>query len=178
MTRVLVARAFPARALVARILLARVLPAALALAASTLATAQVTLTSAWMRPAAAGTDARAYVDIRSDVNAELVAASTPVAKKVEIVRVKTIGDPATERVVKTFAVPGGTTTRLAYLGDHLRLVGMTRSVGNGDPVPVKLTFRNAAGKRFDAETNVVVRGVLAPQMTPPEARDAPPAKAP
>lgn len=150
--------------------------AAIALAAWTTAAAQVTLQNAWMRPAPADTDARAYVDIRSDVNAELVAASTPVARKVEIVHVKTIGDPSTEVVTKTFAVPGGTTTRLAYLGDHLRLVGLKRPVSNGDPVPLKLTFKGAAGKRFDVETNILVRGVLAPQLMPPSARDAPPGK--
>ncbi len=153
--------------------IARVLLAALALAASATATAQVALQNAWMRPAPGGSDARAYVDIRSDVSAELVGASTPVAKKVVIVRVKTIGDPSTEQVVKAFAVPGGTTTRLAYLGDHLRLVGMKQPVTNGDPVPLKLTFRTAAGKRFDAETNVLVRGVLAPQVAPPAARETP-----
>ena len=161
------ARIIVARIRLARVIFARALPAALALAVSSLASAQVTLQSAWMRPAAAGADARAYVDIKSDVTADLVGASTPVAKKVEIVQVKTIGDPSTERVVKTFAVPGGTTTRLAYLGDHLRFVGMKRPVTNGDPVPLKLTFRNAAGKRFDVETSVLVRGVLAPQPAPP-----------
>ena len=63
--------------------------------------------------------------------------------------------------MKTFAVLGGTTTRLAYLGDHLRLVGMKRNVGNGDPVPLTLAFVDAAGQalRGDAR-DVVVRGLL------------------
>jgi periplasmic copper chaperone A len=131
--------------------------------ASIASAAEVTLSSVWMRPALAGAEsARVYVDIRSDANVDLVGAATPVAKKVDIVRVKTIGDPSTESVVKKFAVPGGTTTRLAYLGDHLRLVGIRRTLNNGDPVPIKLRFIDAKGKRFDVDANVTVRGLMLP----------------
>jgi copper(I)-binding protein len=127
--------------------------------ASIAGAAQVSLSSVWMRPAVEGANARVYVDIRSDANVDLVGATTPVAKKVEIVQVKTIGDPSAEKVVKKYAVPGGTTTRLAYLGDHLRLVGVKRALDNGDPVPVKLRFVDDKGKRFEVETNVTVRGL-------------------
>ena len=144
--------------------------AACALAfASVAAAAQVSLSSVWMRPAVAGAEsARVYVDIKSDANVDLVGASSPLAKKVEIVKVKTIGDPATESVVKKFAVPGGTTTRLAYLGDHLRLVGVKRSVNNGDPVPITLRFVDAKGKRFEVESYVTVRGLVFPGGAPPK----------
>jgi copper(I)-binding protein len=131
--------------------------------ASVAIAAQVSLSSVWLRPAVAGAEtARVYVDIRSDANVDLVGATTPVAKKVEIVQVKTIGDPSTEKIVKKYAVPGGTTTRLAYLGDHLRLVGVKRAVDNGDPVPVKLRFVDEEGRRFDVETSVTVRGLTIP----------------
>lgn len=157
----------------------RLAAAALALAAATAAVAApVTLQNAWMRPAVEGADARAYVDIVSDANVDLVGAATPVAKKVVIVRVRTIGDPSTEQVVKTLPAPGGTTTRLAYHGDHLRLVGLKRPVGNSDPVPLKLTFKDRAGKRFDVETSVLVRGLLVPQLMPESSRDAPAQKKP
>ena len=135
--------------------------------ASVASAAQVTLASVWMRPALAGAEsARVYVDIKSDTNVDLVGATTPVAKKVDIVHVKTIGDPTTESVVKKFAVPGGTTTRLAYLGDHLRLVGIKRTLNNGDPVPIKLRFVDAKGKRFDVDANVTVRGLVFPGTAP------------
>jgi copper(I)-binding protein len=136
--------------------------------------AEVTLKNAWMRPAAAGAEsARAYVDIVSDTALVLTAASTPIASKVQIVLVKTIGDPDSEEMVPSLAVPAGKTTRLAYRGDHLRLVGVSRDVGNGDPVPLALTFKDAAGQSVKATTNVVVRGLLLPQHTPAESRDAP-----
>lgn len=131
--------------------------------ASVASAAQVSLSSVWMRPAIAGAEsARVYVDIKSDANVDLVGASSPVARKVEIVKVKTIGDPSTESVVKKFEVPGGTTTRLAYLGDHLRLVGVKRSLNNGDPVPIRLRFVDARGKRFEVESYVTVRGLAFP----------------
>jgi len=159
-----------------RLLHIAILVSGLALAA-TASAADITLKNAWMRPAPGGAPAaRAYVDIVSDTTVELVAAKTPVAKHVEIVRVSTIGDPASEKVVKSFTVLGGTTTRLAYLGDHLRLVGVTRDVANGDPVPLTLTFKDASGKRRDATTDVVVRGLLLPQQMPESTRDAPPRK--
>jgi copper(I)-binding protein len=131
--------------------------------ASIAGAAQVSLTSVWMRPAVEGANARVYVDIKSDANVDLVGATTPVAKKVEIVQVETIGNPATEKVVKKYAVPGGTTTRLAYLGDHLRLVGLKRALDNGDPVPVRLRFVDDKGKRFEVEANVTVRGLTIPK---------------
>lgn len=155
-------------------MLARGFALVAALAFAGMADAQITAKYAWMRPAPSGADAaRVYVDIVSDVAVDLVGASSPVAKSVAIVKVGTIGDPATEQVVKAFPVPAGATTRLAYRGDHLRLVDLARDVGNGDQVPLTLTFRDKAGKRTDVTTEVSVRGLLLPQQVPEAARDAP-----
>ena len=158
--------------------------ALLACAAVATAADTVTLKSAWMRLAAAGAQpARAYVDIESTANLKLVGAATPVATRVQLVHVGKIDDPASEVVVREMEVPAGTTTRLAYRGDHLRLTGIKRDLANGDPVPLTLTFRDAAGKRLVAKTDVVVRGLLLPQHAPPPPRDStkappPPAAAP
>jgi periplasmic copper chaperone A len=144
-------------------------------ASALLHAAEVQLSNAWMRPAPAGANAaRAYVDISSNATLDLVGATTPIARSVAIVHVGTIGDASTEQVVKSFAVPAGTTTRLAYLGDHLRLTSITKDVGNGDPVPLTLVFKDAAGKRIEATTRVVIRGILRPELMPETSRDAPP----
>lgn len=136
--------------------------------------ADVTLKSAWMRPAAAGAEAaRAYVDIESGTTLDLVGASTPVAAKVLLVHVARLDDPESESVVPTMAVPAGTTTRLAYRGDHLRLVGIDRDLANGTPVPLTLLFRDAQGREVRATTQVLVRGLLLPQQIPSASRDAP-----
>lgn len=135
--------------------------------------AEVVLRNAWMRPAAAGSAAaRVYVDIESDVTVDLVGAASPIAKKVEIVRTATIGDPTTEKAVPAYPVPARTETRLAYRGDHLRFLNLTNNAFNGTPVTLTLTFKDAAGKRFEVTTNVLVRGLFA---APP---DAPPSGSP
>jgi copper(I)-binding protein len=141
------------------LLLAFAACAGLALAAPALAV-QVSFKSAWMRPAEGGTTAKAYVDIFSDTPLTLIGASTPVAKKVQIVTVvRTDGnDPG--KVVKSLPVAADKPTRLAYLGNHLRLVDLKQDVVNGSQVPVTLTFRDKAGRRHVATAEIGVRGLV------------------
>ncbi len=139
----------------------------------------VTLKIAWMRPAAAGmSDAQAYVDIVNDSGSdlELVGASSSIAKKIELVQVTLKSDTLEQKVVATMPVPGGKTTRLAYRGNHLRLLEITRDAGNGSVVPLTLAFKSAEGKDVTASINVQVRGLLSPQQMPAlGAREAAPA---
>lgn len=136
--------------------------------------AQITLKSAWMRPATQGTSfARVYVDIDSDTALDLVGAKSPFARKIAIVRVPTIGDASTEKVVAKYPIEAGKQARLAYLGDHLRFVGITADAVNGVPVPLTLVFRDRAGKKVEASTTVKVRGLVA--LPPDPAPDANPA---
>ncbi len=135
--------------------------AGVALAASA---AEVTLKTAWMRPAAAGAPAaRAYVDIESPVALELVGASSPVAAQVLLVHVGRIDDPGSEEVVPSMRIPAGAVTRLAFRGDHLRLVDVKQDLANGTPVPLALVFRDPKGGEIRASTQVTVRGLLLPQ---------------
>jgi len=165
--------------------------AVLALAASVWAPAgdatasDVVLKTAWMRPAAAGmAEARVYVDIVSEAELVLVGASTPVARKVELVEVTTKGDQSEEKVVASMPVPAGKMTRLAYRGSHLRFVEITRDLGNGTTVPVTLAFKSPDGKEVTATFNAQVRGLLTPQQLPamvakdPEIAPTAPAPAP
>jgi copper(I)-binding protein len=129
--------------------------------------ASIVLKTAWLRPAAAGmAEAQAYVDITSASDLVLVGASTPFAKKVELVEVTMKDDKPEAKVVASMPVPGGKTTRLAYRGSHLRLVDITRDFGNGTPVPLTLEFKSPDGKEMTASVNATVRGVLLPQQMP------------
>ena len=149
------------------------LAVAAALISGTLHATEVKLGSAWMRPAPAGSaTARVYVDIESSVALDLVGAATPVARSAQIVLVRRIDDPTSEVVVKSLSIPVGTTTRLAYRGNHLRLADINLDLGNGTPVPLTLTFRDAAGKSLEATTNVVVRGLLPPRLMPEVSHEA------
>ena len=135
--------------------------------------ADIKLSSAWMRPAPAGSNARAYVDIASDTPLTLVGATTPIARKVEIVQVLKFDGTDPGKVVGKLAVEPGTPTRLAYKGSHLRLVGVRRDVTLGAPVPVTLQFRDRAGKRVTAPADLQVRGVAAAM---PDGQDVAPAR--
>ena len=144
---------------------AALLAAAFALVAATAAhAAQIELRTAWMRPAVAGSDAAAYVDIVSDTALTLVGATSPVARRVDIVMVERPDGEDPGRAVRSLPVTAGTPTRLAYKGNHLRLRGLKEDVLNGRPVPVTLAFRDARGRRYRARTDVQVRGLLAPRM--------------
>ena len=156
--------------------------ALVALAAGAHANAQsasIVLTSAWMRPALDGPgSARAYVDIASDTALTLTRATTPVARTVEFVVVATGGTSADETVVATVPVTPGTPTRLAFRGNHLRLVDVNRPLRNGETVPVTLHFVDSGGRDYRALAEVSVRGfsvqvpaAAAPTPTPETAPD-------
>ena len=111
-------------------------------------------------------EAQAYVDISSNADLELVGASTPFAKKVELVLVSTAKDPPESKVVPSIAVPAGVTTRLAYRGSYLRLVEITKNFGNGTSVPLTLAFKSRDGREVTATIDAQVRGLLLPQQMP------------
>jgi len=134
----------------------------------------IKLNSMWMRPAAAGSTTKAYVDILSDTKLTLVGAKTPLAKKVEIVVVEKFDGVDPGKVVKTLPIGTDKPTRLAYLGNHLRLVDVKEDLATGTAVPVDLDFKDAKGKHYHATATIVVHGLRfgpAPQAKPEPRRD-------
>jgi copper(I)-binding protein len=163
---------------------ALLLAASLGVSAADAPAGGVTLKTGWLRPAAAGmAEAKVYVDITSETDLVLVGATTPVARKVELVDVTSKGDQSEAKVVASMPIPGGRTTRLAYLGSHLRLVDVNRDLANGNSVPITLAFKSADGKEVTAKFDARVRGLLLPQQMPalvnqetaPAPKDAAPA---
>jgi periplasmic copper chaperone A len=151
-----------------RVLLAALMLAApFGAAAAETSVATVTFKTAWMRPVAAGMpDAQVYVDITSTVDLLLVGGTSPVASKVELVEVKMKNEQPDAIVVTSMPVPAGRTTRLAYRGSHLRLVGINRDLANGNTVPVTLAFKSADGTDIAASFDAQVRGLLLPRQMP------------
>jgi len=140
--------------------------------------AEVTLANAWLRPAPAGAaEAAVYVDIRSTEALELVGAHSPVARGAELVLVDPPDpDPEARRVVAKIPVAANHETRLAYLGSHVRLTGVTRDLVPGARIPVELTFADATGQRRTVAAEALVRGIVPPR--PADARDPSSAAAP
>ena len=120
----------------------------------------IKLNSMWMRPAAAGSTTKAYVDIVSDTKLALVGAKTPRAKKVEFVVVEKFDGVDPGKVVKTLPIASDKPTRLAYLGNHLRLVDVKEELTTGKTVPVDLDFKDAKGTHYHATAAIVVHGLM------------------
>ena len=174
----------PARRCTAALVIVVSLVVSVLASAADTPTGGISLKIGWMRPAAAGmAEAKVYVDITSETDLVLVGATTPVARKVELVDVTTKGEQSEAKVVASMPVPAGKTTRLAYLGSHLRLVDINKDLANGNAVPITLAFKSPDGKQVTAQFDARVRGLLLPQQMPaldkqeaaPAAKDAAPA---
>jgi copper(I)-binding protein len=125
----------------------------------------ISLETAWMRPATVGATAKVYVDIVSDTDLVLTGGSSPAAAKVEIVTVERSGGEDAAAAM-SFPVPAHGTTRFAYLGNHLRFVAVKAPLTNGASAPLALEFRDDRGIVYVAFARVEVRGLAAPAATP------------
>ena len=133
----------------------------LSVAMSALA-ADIKFRNAWLRPTYAGQPtAMVYVDIESSEALTLVAANSPVAKGAQLVRVDPPGPDTEAKVVTELPIAAKQVTRLALLGNHVRLLDVHQDLAAGARVPVELTFVDAKGKRMSVKTEAVVRGIVA-----------------
>lgn len=76
----------------------------------------------------------------------LLAASTPVAGRVEIHRMQMQGDVMRMRAVPSLDIAAGTTVRMKHGmpdGHHLMLLDLKKPLQDGDRFPVTLTFEKA-----------------------------------
>jgi copper(I)-binding protein len=128
-----------------------------------IATADVKLENGWLRPAYAGQPAAmVYVDIRSTEVLKLVDAKSPIAKGAQLVLVDPpASEPERHKVVKELPVAANQSTRLAFLGSHVRLLDIRQDLLPGSTIPLELTFVDAKGTRRVASTEAVVRGIAA-----------------
>ncbi|MEO6929820.1 MAG: copper chaperone PCu(A)C [Casimicrobiaceae bacterium] len=137
--------------------------ACVALALATSALAEVASSNGWMRPAHAGdASADAYVDLQADGEETLIAATTPIARTVELVAGGVESGEYRTRVVDSIALAAQTKLRFARYGNVLRLRGITRDASVGDSVRIELVLRDARGQRHTANADIVVRGLSLP----------------
>lgn len=81
----------------------------------------------------------------ADSDDRLIAASTGIAKKIELHTHKedANGVMSMIHVEEGFVVPAGDMHQLKRGGDHVMLMGLTQSLKHGDIVSITLTFENA-----------------------------------
>jgi hypothetical protein len=133
------------------------------------AAVEIQVKNPWVRSAAQGQPATpAYVDIFSDTELKLVKAGSPWAKRIELRAVDTRDARSGERAVAALDVPAGTALRLAPGGSYLALIEVTRAFGNGDFVPITLTFEDAANTPHTLDLKAQARGLLLPKPAAPK----------
>ena len=109
----------------------------------------VRISGAWVRATVPGQPvAGAYLDLEAPAGAWLIAIASPVAARGEVHAMKEEGGMMTMRAVGELALPPGTVVKLAPGGLHIMLFDLQRSLAAGSEVPLTLTFRNTAGRRF------------------------------
>jgi periplasmic copper chaperone A len=132
--------------------------------APALSWADVTVTHPWTRATApAQPVGGAFMTLTSDRDTALIAASSPVAKTVEIHEMKMEGNVMIMRPLPTLALPAGKPVALEPGGYHLMLMGLKQPLKEGDRVPITLVVQGK-GKakqeiRVEAEVRALVGGM-------------------
>ena len=112
------------------------------------AAAQITVTNPWIRATVLQqTASGAYLQVRSENNARLVAVNSPLAASVQLHKMEMNGQRMTMREVDAIELPAGATVNLASGGYHVMLSGLKRQLKEGDVVPLSLVVERKKGRR-------------------------------
>ncbi|HEY1415440.1 MAG TPA: copper chaperone PCu(A)C [Caulobacteraceae bacterium] len=110
---------------------------------------QITVSSAWTRPAAAGMNAAGYMTIANHGHSpdRLTSAASPIAARVTLHQSRMVGAVSVMRPVEGIDVTSRGQISLAPGGVHLMLEGLKRPLQPGDRAPVTLLFQHAGPVR-------------------------------
>lgn len=135
--------------------------AALLLAAGSAAADQIRIEQPWARATPGGAkNGAAYVTLESTAPDALVAASSPVADKVEIHTHAHEGGVMKMMRIEEIPLDPGKKVVMKPGAEHIMLLGLKRPLAEGETFPLTLTFRKA-GKR-EVEVRVEKPGAGAP----------------
>lgn len=124
------------------------------------ALAQVAVDTPWVRGTVEGQKATgAFMDLKSDKNLQLLSASSPAAKVVEIHAMEMKDGVMKMYALPKLALPAGQTVRLAPGGYHIMLIDLVEPLKNGQTVPITLTLEDEAKKTQTLEVKAQVRGL-------------------
>ena len=105
----------------------------------------ITIGHPWARAAGANTNGTGYMTLRNSGAQpdRLVAASTPIARTVELHTHIRDGEVMRMRPVADIPLPAGRTVHLRPGGLHVMLIGLTEPLRQGATVPLTLRFERA-----------------------------------
>lgn len=143
--------------------LSKLLAASMVLASLTApALAQVEVKDPWVRATVPQQTATgAFMQLRSNKGARLVAAKSPLANTVEIHEMKLVDNVMKMRAVPGVDLPPGQTVELKPGGYHIMLLELKQQMKEGDSVPLTLVVEGADKKRESIEVRAVVRPLTA-----------------
>ena len=127
------------------------------------ALAEVTVAEAWVRatvPAQKATGA--FMHLKSDADARLVSAASPVAGVVEIHEMLMDKDVMKMNRIDSLDLPAGQSVELKPGGYHVMLMDLQAQVMEGDAVPLTLVVENKDGSRQTLEVTAPARALNAP----------------
>lgn len=131
----------------------------IAIAASP-AIAQVSVSDAWVRGTVPGQKTTgAFMRLTSTADLTLVAATSPVAKIVELHEMKVEGGMMRMAAVARLPLPAGKTVELKPGGYHMMLMGLAHPLKDGDRVPITMTFEDKTGTKQSIDLMASVRGL-------------------
>ena len=117
------------------------------LASASVQAVDIRVTEVWARATMPGQKVSgAYMNILSDTDARLVAASSPAVPRVEIHEMKMDGDVMRMRELKALDLPKGQSVSLEPGGYHIMLMNLKRPIAVGESIPLTLTIESG-GKR-------------------------------
>lgn len=132
--------------------------AVLTAAAALPSVAQVVVANPWVRSTVPGqTTTGAFMNIKSATEATLVGAASPVAKIVEIHEMKMDAGVMRMTAVDRLPLPARKAVEFKPGGYHVMLMDLTRTLKQGDHVPLTLTVEDKAGRKQTIEVKVPVR---------------------
>jgi len=124
--------------------------------------AQVTVKDPWVRATVSQQKATgAFMQITSVQDAQLVAASSPVAGVVEVHEMTMDKDVMKMRAVKGLDLPAGKSVELKPGGYHVMLMDLKQQMKEGDTVPVTLVVEGKDKKRSTIEVKAAVKALTA-----------------
>lgn len=133
--------------------------------------AQVSVEDPWVRGTVPQQQATgAFMLLKAESDARLVAAASPVAGLVEIHEMAMEYDVMKMREIPGLDLPAGQTIELKPGGYHVMLMQLKEQMVGGKNVPITLIFENAAGERFtqDIEAPVAPLGAARQGMGRPQ----------
>jgi len=99
----------------------------------------------------------AFVTLESTENAKVVGVKTAAAKTAEIHASDMRDGVMHMHALESLVLPAGKAVELKPGGHHVMLMGLAKTLGEGDAVTLVFTIEDAKGKRTPLEVRALVR---------------------